>query len=207
MRHERDGKTSVAALHRVACCKGYRLCNTYAKLHCCRKSQRRQTESERGRQRQTIEQSCLSVFSQSGSAPAPASASVAASYRCRWRRQQKQCENPLLRLIGHQDYWVGNGNGNGGYTLGSSLFFYLFCFFFFFMFISSSSRVSVSFERAPHRTNLLGNLCSAPRRIHFCLQRTAEIIIFPSSKCRQLFYLIDPTPLVCPRPCATLCHA
>jgi len=36
------------------------------------------------------------------------------------KKKQKQCENPLLRLIGHQDYWVGNGNGNGGFQARSS---------------------------------------------------------------------------------------
>lgn len=85
------------------------------------------------------------------------------------KKKQKQCENPLLRLIGHQDYWVGNGNGNGGFQPRSASLFFLFRFQVF-SFVSRSARSldGQTDGHADRRTTIYKQFC-ASRQIHFCL--------------------------------------
>lgn len=137
---------------RVACCKGYRLCNTYAKLQCCSKSPRR--HSYRQRDRQTIEQSCLSVFSQPlplplPAAPPPPQLQVVVGGAAKTMRESTFKVNWASRLLGRKWKWkwrILDYSLFVFFSLPLLLLFFFFCCFFV---------VSVSFERSPNRTNLL----------------------------------------------------
>lgn len=137
---------------RVACCKGYRLCNTYAKLQCCSKSPRR--HSYRQRDRQTIEQSCLSVFSQPlplplPPPPPPPQLQVVVGGAAKTMRESTFKVNWASRLLGRKWKWkwrILDYSLFVFFSLPLLLLFFFFCCFFV---------VSVSFERSPNRTNLL----------------------------------------------------
>lgn len=125
----------------MACCKGYRLCNTYAKLQCCSKSPRRHSH----RQSNTV----ISVSIQSVASPPPPQLQVVVGGAAETMRESTFKVNWASRLLGRKWKWKWRILDYSLFVFSSLLllliFFFCVCFF----------AVSVSFERSPNRTNLL----------------------------------------------------